>query len=89
MEAEIGKALLSMGTGGTIAGIIFFFYRGRTVELTADLTAERAKTAALQAQIVTMLQSQIEGEPQRRETMSKLARLVEDGNTLLKGKAVQ
>ncbi len=89
MEAEIGKALLSMGTGGTIAGIIFFFYRGRTTELTAELAAERLKVDTLQDRITAMLQSQIEGEPQRRATMEKLARLVEDQSALLKGKVLQ
>ncbi len=86
MEAEIGKALLSMGTGGTIAGIIFFFYRGRTTELTAELAATRLKVDTLQDRITAMLQSQIEGEPQRRETMAKLARLVEDQSVLMRGK---
>ncbi len=86
MEAEIGKALLSMGTGGTIAGIIFFFYRGRTTELTAELAAERVRSAALQTQIVSMLQSQIESEPKRRDTLDALKRLIEDQSAMLKGK---
>ncbi len=75
-----------MGTGGTIAGIIFFFYRGRTAELTTELAAERLKVNALQAEVVGMLKSQIEGEPARRETMARLTRFMEDQNALLKGK---
>ncbi len=86
MEAELGKALLSMGTGGLISGIILFFYRGRTTELTQELIAARSKIDTLQAQIVTMLTSQLESEPTRRETLSKLTRLVEDQSALLKGK---
>ncbi len=86
MEAEIGKALLSMGTGGTIAGIIFFFYRGRTTELTVELAACRLRVDTLQGQIVSMLQAQIESEPKRRDTLDALKRLIEDQSAMLKAK---
>ncbi len=88
MEAEIGKALLSMGSGGVVAGVILFFYRGRATELTQELVVARTKIDELQATVVAMLKSQVESEPARRETLSRLTRLVEDQSVLLKGKLV-
>ncbi len=80
MEAEIGKALLSMGTGGTIAGLIFYFYRGKQTEL----DAANVRIAALQDKIVSILQSQLESEPQRKETLAGIARSIESQGDLLK-----
>ncbi len=79
---ELSKAMLSAGPGGLIASVLFYFYRGKAQEL----ESARNKIDTLQAQIVTMLQSQLESEPTRRETLSKLTRLVEDQSALLKGK---
>ncbi len=78
---ELTKAFLSAGPGGLIAATLFYFYRGKSTEL----DAARSKIDQLQSQIVTMLQSQLESEPARRETLSKLTRLVEDQSVVLKG----
>ena len=78
---EISKAMLAAGPGGLIASVLFFFYRGKATEL----DAARSKIDALQAQIVSMLQAQLESEPERRETLSRLTRLVEDQSVVLKG----
>jgi len=85
MESELAKAMLSMGSGGVIAATILFFYRGKATEL----DAARNKIDALQAQIVSLLQAQMESEPSRRETLSKLTRLVEDQTILLKERLVK
>jgi len=82
---EISKAMLAAGPGGLIASVLFFFYRGKAQEL----EGARAKIDALQAQIVSMLQAQMETEPSRRETLSKLTRLVEDQTVLLKERLVK
>ena len=73
--------MLAAGPGGLIATVLFFFYRGKATEL----DAARNKIDALQAQIVAMLTAQLESEPARRETLSKLTRLVEDQSIVLKG----
>ncbi len=79
---EISKALLTAGPGGLIAATIFYFYRGKDIEL----TAERAKSTALQQQIVAMLQAQLDSEPKRRDTLDALKRLIEDQSAILKAK---
>ena len=78
---ELSKAMLAAGPGGLIASVLFFFYRGKSTEL----EAARSKIDQLQAQIVAMLQAQLESEPARRETLAKLTRLVEDQSVVLKG----
>lgn len=76
------NALLQAGPGGLIAATLFYFYRGKQVEL----DAANARVAALQDRIVAIMQSQLESEPQRRETLSAIARLVQDQSDLLKEK---
>ena len=78
---ELTKAMLSAGPGGLIASVLFYFYRGKSQEL----DSARSKIDQLQAQIVAMLQAQLESEPERRETLSRLTRLVEDQSVVLKG----
>ncbi len=79
---EISKAMMAAGPGGLIASVLFYFYRGKATEL----ETARSKIEQLQAKIVEMLQAQLESEPTRRETLSKLTRLVEDQSVLLKEK---
>ena len=78
---ELTKAMLSAGPGGLIAATLYYFYRDKA----AELIAARSKIDQLQSQIVDMLKAQLESEPARRETLSKLTRLVEDQSVVLKG----
>ncbi len=82
MESDIAKAMMAAGPGGLIATVLFYFYRGAKTEL----ETARQRIDQLQDRIVTMLQAQIQDEPARRETLSKLTRLVEDQTVLLKGR---
>ncbi len=65
---------------GPVGGLLFYFLWGTKNEL----ATARAKIDQLQGQIVDMMKSQLESEPSRRETLSKLTRLVEDQTVLLK-----
>lgn len=78
----ITTALVSGGPGGIIAATIFYFYRGKQTEL----DAANLRIAALQDKIVNILQSQLESEPQRRETLSGIARSIQEQSTLLREK---
>ncbi len=77
---EISKALLSAGPGGLIASLLFYFYRGKQLEL------DRANTKIdeLQAKIVSILTMQLEAEPARKETLSAIARSISDQSAFLK-----
>ena len=74
------KALLGAGPGGLIALGTLYLYRGRGI----DLDRANAKVDELQAKIVTMLQAQLEGEPQRRQTLADITRAIADNTNLLR-----
>lgn len=89
ITADMMKAMLGLGPGGIAAGIWFFLWRSRGAELVdsrAETAAARQKVDDLQVKIQNILQSQIEGEPQRRETLAAIARSVADTNSMLKDK---
>ena len=67
---------------GPVASLLFYW----VWRLTKEGERKDTKIDQLQGQIVAMLQAQLESEPTRRETLSKLTRLVEDQSVLLKGK---
>lgn len=78
---------------GPVSLLLFYFYRQKESscreEMAAkqnELDAANLRVAALQDKLVTMLQSQIEGEPQRRETLSAIGRSVQEQTALLKEK---
>ena len=78
LGADVAKAVIG---AGPVAALLFYFLWQKQKEL--DST--KSKCDQYQAQIVAMLQAQLESEPARRETLSKLTRLVEDQSVVLKG----
>lgn len=80
MEGDLFKALMSVGSGGLVASIIFYFYR----EKATALDKAETKIDGLQKTIVDMLKAQIDTEPARRETLSTIAKSLVDTNTFLK-----
>lgn len=77
---DLMKAMLGLGPGGIVAGFMFYLWRQRGEEITkAD-----AKIEELQNKIQAMLQAQLEGEPQRRQTLADITRAIADNTALLK-----
>lgn len=74
------KLLSGLGPGGTLAAFVLYLWRQRGLEI--DKLA--AKVDSLQAEIIGMYKSQLESEPNRRETLSGIARSIEDQSDLLK-----
>lgn len=89
VTADMMNALIGLGPGGIAAGIWFYLWRSRGAELEtsrAETAVARQKVDDLQVKIQNILQSQIEGEPQRRETLAAIGRSVADTNSMLKDK---
>lgn len=80
LTADLMKSLVGLGPGGILAGVWFYLWRSRGVEL----DAARAKIDALQEKIVGMLTMQLQAEPERRDTLAGIARSVSDQSALLK-----
>ncbi len=68
------------GVGTAVTGAVGWLFRSKQ----AELDAERAKNDVLQGKIQSILQAQLEAEPQRRETLAAIARSTESNAALLK-----
>lgn len=89
MDSDLFKLLTGTGGlgAGALAAVWFYLWRGRGTELDAsraETAVARQKIDDLQNKIQNILQSQIEGEPQRRETLAAIGRSVMDTNSMLK-----
>lgn len=80
METKFLEGLMSIGSGGIVASIIFYFYR----EKATRLSQAEAQILALQQQVVDILKAQIDAEPQRREVLGKVVQSLADMNTFIK-----
>lgn len=80
LTADMFKSLIGAGPTGILAGVWFYLWRQRGL----DLDKRDAKIEALQSEIIGMYKSQLESEPSRRETLSGIARSIEDQSDLLK-----
>ena len=80
MDGDLFKILTGLGPGGILAGFTFYLWRDRGIQL----TAAQQKIDELQAKLVSMLQAQLEGEPQRRQTLADITRAIADNTNLLR-----
>ena len=82
MDVDIISLLskLSGPSAGILCAFLAYLWIGRGKEI----AALQARVDALQQKIQDMLQSQLEGEPQRRQTLADITRAIADNTNLLR-----
>lgn len=82
MDGDVFKLLTGTGGlgAGAMAGVWFYLWRQRGLEI----DKRDAKIDTLQGEIISMYKSQLESEPQRKETLAGIARSIESQGDLLK-----
>lgn len=79
---DIPTNVLAAGTVvfTAVTGAVGWMFKSKQ----AELDAARGKVDELQGKIQSILQAQLEAEPQRRETLASIARSTESNAALLK-----
>ena len=82
MDVDIISLLskLSGPSADILCAFLAYLWIGRGKEI----AALQARVDALQQKIQDMLQSQLEGEPQRRQTLADITRAIADNTNLLR-----
>lgn len=80
--ADIPTNVLVAGTTilGTISGAVAWLFNKKQ----AELDAANARIIVLQDKLVGFLQSQVEAEPARRETLAAMSRATANTNQLIR-----
>lgn len=75
------NVMVAAGAVGTaVTGAIGWLFRAKQ----AELDKANARIVELQDKLVSMMQSQLEAEPARKETLAAIARAIEGNTTLIK-----
>ena len=72
--------VLGGGIGTALTGAVAWVFRGKQ----AELDAANARIVVLQDKLVSIMQSQLEAEPARKETLASIARAIEGQTSLIK-----